>query len=91
MIRSKAVIQNNAGIHVRPSGVIMGEIGHYPGKLLLTAKNQQVEITSIMALLSLGLMKDDEVEIEVTGVDEENICSKLKELMERIDDLTPRD
>ena len=90
MTKDKAVIKNNAGIHVRPSGVIMGEIGTYSGKINLTINNTTAELNSVMSLLTLGMMKDDEVEIEVTGDDEENICAQVKELMERIYDFPPR-
>lgn len=90
MTKNKAVIKNNAGIHVRPSGVIIGEIGTYAGKIVLTVNNNSVELNSVMSLLTLGMMKDDEVGIEVTGNGEEKICSLVKELMERIYDFPPR-
>ena len=90
MTKDKAVIKNNAGIHVRPSGVILGEIGTYSGKISLTINNTTVELNSVMSLLTLGMMKGDEVEIEVTGNDEKKICTQVKELMERIYDFPPR-
>ncbi len=90
MIKGKAIINNNAGIHVRPSGVIIGEIGTYKGEILFSINDTTVELTSVMSLLTLGLMKGDEVEISVTGSDEEKICTKVKELMERIYDFPPR-
>ncbi len=90
MTKDKAVIQNNAGIHVRPSGVIISELGNYSGDIVLSIKDNTVELNSVMSLLTLGLMKDDEVEISVSGPDEENICTKTKELLERIYDFPPR-
>ncbi len=91
MVKTKAVIKNNAGIHVRPSGVILSEIGNYSGKIVITHDETSVELNSVMSLLILGLMKDDEIEITVTGKDEENICSKTKDLFERIYDFPPRE
>ena len=90
MVKNKAVVNNNAGIHVRPCGVIIGEIGSYTGKIVLSIKNNTVELNSVMSLLTLGLMKGDEVEISVTGSDEENVCIQTKELLERIYDFPPR-
>jgi phosphocarrier protein HPr len=90
MIKINAIINNNAGIHVRPSGLIISELGDYSGKIILSSNGNSAELNSVMSLLTLGLMKDDEVEIEVTGIDEEKICSKVKELMERIYDFPPR-
>jgi len=91
MVKTNAVIRNNAGIHVRPSGVILGEIGNYSGEIVISHDNTTVELNSVMSLLILGLMKDDEIEITVTGNDEENVCSKTKDLFERIYDFPPRD
>ena len=90
MIKDKAIIRNNAGIHVRPSGVIFGETGTYKGEILLSVNNTTIELNSVMSLLSLGMMKGDEVVISVTGPDEEKICTRVKELMERIYDFPPR-
>ena len=91
MVKTNAVIKNNAGIHVRPSGVILSEIGDYPEKIVITHNDTTVELNSVMSLLILGFMKDDKIEITVTGKDEENICSKTKDLFERIYDFPPRD
>lgn len=90
MTINKAKINNNAGIHVRPSGVIFGEIGTYAGRIDLTINNTTVELNSVMSLLTLGLMKDDEVEISVSGSNEEKVCLQVKELLERIYDFPPR-
>lgn len=90
MIQNNAVIKNNAGIHVRPSGVIISEIGNYNGKIVLTMNKISIELNSVMSLLTLGMMKDDKVEITVTGQNEEKTCTKVKELMERIYDFPPR-
>ncbi|MDA3941490.1 MAG: HPr family phosphocarrier protein [Spirochaetia bacterium] len=90
MITIKAVIKNNAGIHVRPSGVIMNEISNYSGKIVISIKDNRVELNSVMSLLTLGLMKDDEIDIKVTGSKEEEVSIQVKELMERIYDFPPR-
>ncbi|RKX85520.1 MAG: hypothetical protein DRP58_05745 [Spirochaetes bacterium] len=90
MTTIKAVIKNNAGIHVRPSGVIMNEISNYSGKIVISVKDESVELTSVMSLLILGLMKDDEIDISVTGSEEEKVSNQVKELFERIYDFPPR-
>jgi len=90
MVKNKAIINNNAGIHVRPSGVILKEMGTYTGQINITSNETTVELNSVMSLLTLGLMKGDEIEISVTGSDEENVCLQVKELMEKIYDFPPR-
>ncbi len=90
MITKKAEIKNDAGIHVRPSGVIFNELGSYPGKIILSVKNQEYNLNSVISLLTMGLMKGDKVEVTVTGENEEAICNKAVELLERIYDFPPR-
>jgi phosphocarrier protein HPr len=90
MVNNKAIINNDAGIHVRPSGVIINELGSYAGKIVVSGTHSSVELNSVMSLLTLGLMKGDEIEIAVTGTDEEKVCLQVKELMERIYDFPPR-
>ncbi|MFP4490708.1 MAG: HPr family phosphocarrier protein [Spirochaetaceae bacterium] len=83
MVKKTAVIQNNAGIHVRPSGVIMDFVSDYDGKVTVGTENAKVELNNIMSLLSLGLVKNDTVTIQVEGPDEENTAQALVELFER--------
>ena len=90
MTKIKAEVKNNAGIHVRPSGVILEKMGNYTGQINITSNETEVELNSVMSLLTLGLMKGDEIEISVTGPDEEKTCLQVKDLMERIYDFPPR-
>jgi len=90
MVEKTAVIQNQAGIHVRPSGVIIEEIGDYSGKISAEAHGFSVNLNSVMGLLSLGLVQKDEVKIRVEGPDEEKVAAQVKELFERHYDFPPR-
>ena len=90
MVEKTAVVQNQAGIHVRPSGVIIEEIGDYSGRISAEAHGFSVDLNSVMGLLSLGLVQKDEVKIRVEGPDEEKTAAKVKELFERHYDFPPR-
>lgn len=81
MQQKKVQIRNKAGIHCRPSGVIMTTASKYPDhKIVAEAKGRAVNLASILDLLSMGLQKDDEVTISVEGPREEDVCAKLAEL-----------
>lgn len=85
-----AEIQNFAGIHVRPSGVIIKEAEKYSGKITVKAKDMSIDLNNIMGLIALGLAKGDTVEIEVTGPDEDVYVETLKNLFEQNFDFPPR-
>lgn len=76
---------------MRPSGVIMNEVSGYDGSIILERDDASVELTSIMALLSLGLVKGDKVIIHVDGDNEEAEAEKLAELLERNFDFPGRE
>ena len=90
MNTKKVEIQNELGIHVRPSGLIFQETMNYGGTILLKAKDMEMELNSIMDLLALGLIKGDNVEISVSGPDEESYCTKLADLFSSNFDFPPK-
>jgi len=89
MITKKAVILNDMGIHVRPSGIIIKETSTYNGKISLKKGDIELDLIGIMDLLALGLVKEDEVIITVSGPDEEVYLSKLVDLFQFRFDFPP--
>ena len=76
-------MQNDAGIHVRPSGVIIGEVKDYPGTITVEANDFSVQLNNVMGLLSLGLVKGDQVRLKVEGPEEQLFIEKLVRLFEK--------
>lgn len=91
-MREKSVeIKNRAGIHCRPSSVIMAEIDKFPGTdFKLISENGTSSMHSILELLSLGLQQGDEVTVQASGKDEENACSAIAALLEKEYDFPPK-
>ena len=83
MAEGKARIKNSAGIHVRPSGVIMKAFIDYPGKIVLTAKGSKTELRSTLGLIALGLQENDTVSVIVEGPEDEALCAELIALLEK--------
>ena len=74
-------IENEAGIHCRPSSLIMQKIAEYPECSFKPACSEgEVDLSSILDLMSLGLEKGAEVEITVNGTNEEEACREIAEL-----------
>lgn len=86
-----AKVRNSAGIHCRPSAVIIKETAHYPGSIKIQAETGDADLKSIYGLLCLALETGTQLAIEVTGPDEEAWADKLVELFERHYDFPPRD
>jgi phosphotransferase system HPr (HPr) family protein len=90
MVEKKTEVRNEAGIHVRPSGVILEEAKDYPGSIEVEANGTSMKLNNVMGLLSLGLVQGSEVTIRVEGPDEEKEAEKLAELFSRHFDFPPR-
>lgn len=85
-----AKIRNKAGIHARPSGVIFKSFRASNHDIRLENKGHTADLKSVMGLIALGLVYEDEVIVTVSGPDEENVADRLVELLEKKYDFPPR-
>ena len=89
MALKTATIRNEAGIHCRPSAVIVKVVEGYQGRVHVTAEEGPADLRSMMSILSLGLRQGAEIAIEVIGPEDESVCSELVELFEKEFDFPP--
>ena len=85
-------IRNTAGIHCRPSSVILNAINaeFADQKFSLTnSRGESCELNSIMGLLALGLACTDTATLTVEGVDEERAADRIASLLETEYDFPP--
>ncbi|VGO13737.1 Phosphocarrier protein HPr [Pontiella desulfatans] len=90
MFEAQAVVQNEAGIHCRPSAILVREGSAYSGEILVKAASGACTLTSALECIMLGLEKGAEVTIQVTGPDEDGFGKKLVELFETHFDFPPQ-
>lgn len=77
----RAVVQNSAGIHCRPTAVIVKDVRGFDVQAKVQGPDgASADLTSAIEVLSLGLRQGDEVELTVTGSDAEACATKLQEL-----------
>ncbi len=90
MFEANAIVKNEAGIHCRPSAILVKEGMAYSGEILVIAESGTCTLTSALDLIILGLEPGAGVVIQVTGPDEETFCKKLAELFETHFDFPPQ-
>lgn len=85
-------IRNRAGIHCRPSGVILNAIrDEFPGhRFFLTVGESEIELASMFDLLSLGLSRGSEARLRVEGPEAEKALERIGGLFEYEFDFPPR-
>lgn len=85
MPERKVTIKNTAGIHCRPSGVILNTVTSEFSDSKITITNEEgmtVEVSSILALISLGLHKDSTAVLKVEGGKEQEALQRIGDLLE---------
>jgi phosphotransferase system HPr (HPr) family protein len=89
MFEIQATIQNEHGIHCRPTALIIRSIGDYAGVIEIINENGKSDPRSMLGLMSLGLAKGVTVTVHVEGPDEEAMGLKLRDLFETHFDFPP--
>jgi phosphocarrier protein len=72
------VITDEVGIHARPAGLLVKEAKNYGATINIVKNGKKADATRLMALMSLGVKCGEEVTVEVTGDDEENVCAQME-------------
>ena len=90
MIERSATVRNAAGIHCRPSTLIVERMRGYDGELRVGRDGQESDLRSVIGLMALGLSEGERVDIRVAGRDEERTCEALVALFETRFDFPPR-
>ena len=73
------VITDEVGIHARPAGLLVKEAKKYASKIKITCDGKSAEATKLMAVMSLGVKKGNEVTVSVEGEDEDTAFDGMKE------------
>ena len=89
MIEQKAVIRNSAGIHCRPSALIIKSTAGYAGKIAVKSEHGTCDLRSVLDLISMGLDHGSRITIRVDGPDEAAYCRKLVDLFQTEFDFPP--
>ena len=75
-------IKDKEGIHARPAGIIVAEAKKYSSSISITNKGKKADLKRIFGVMGLCVKSNEEVLIEIDGLDEELAYTKLKELFE---------
>ena len=82
MVKRKLVISNPSGLHTRPAAVFARTAKKYQSATKIIANGSSVNGKSTVAILSAGLIKGTEIELQTEGADEVEAMEGLTELLE---------
>lgn len=82
MLEQKLSILNEEGMHARPAGAFVKTANEFKSAVEIRANGMSKNGKSLMGLMSLGLSKDSEITLIVTGEDEISAIAKLATLVQ---------
>jgi phosphotransferase system HPr (HPr) family protein len=82
MVEQSVVIQNKSGLHARPASLLVKEASRFQCQLSLRKNDKEVDLKSILGLMSLAIMAGETVVIKAEGEDELQALTQLTSLIE---------
>lgn len=72
-------VTSPVGIHARPAGFLVKEAKKYQSKILLCGKDgKYANATQLLAVMNLGIKRDEQVMVTIEGTDEELAALQLE-------------
>lgn len=75
-------VKDELGIHARPAGMLVKEVKNFQSKVTLEKDGKSVDASRLMAVMGLGVKKDQTVTVTVEGDDEDAACDAIKAFFE---------
>ena len=75
-------VKDELGIHARPAGMLVKEAKNFKSKVTLEKDGKVIDATRLMAVMWMGVKKDQTVTITVEGADEDAAYDALKSFFE---------
>jgi len=76
-------IIDDAGLHARPSTALVSAVTPFQSEVLLEYKEKQINLKSIMGVMSLGIPKGAIIKVIAKGDDSEQAIASLDTVMEK--------
>ena len=80
MITNKVTVKNEAGLHARPSSVLVKTASNFKSEFYIKLHGYKVNGKSILGVMTLAAEHGAELELIFEGEDEEEALEKITEL-----------
>ena len=70
-------VKDELGIHARPAGMLVKEVKNFQSKVTLEKDGKSVDASRLMAVMGMGVKKNQTVTVTVEGDDEGAACCLL--------------
>ncbi|SDK05843.1 phosphocarrier protein HPr [Sediminibacillus albus] len=77
MVEKTMTITDETGVHARPATVLVNKAGNFESDINMEYNGKNVNLKSIMGVMSLGIPKDAEIKVSAEGSDEEEALQTI--------------
>ena len=70
-------VKDELGIHARPAGMLVKEVKNFQSKVTLEKDGKSVDASRLMAVMGMGVKKNQTVTVTVEGDDEGAACQEI--------------
>jgi len=81
MKKVNLVVENTSGIDALLAQKVVQVASEFESDITLKYMGKEVDLKSILGIMSLAVLEGAKVEIEASGVDAEEAISKIKEML----------
>lgn len=82
MVSKTVIVKNESGLHARPAGVLAKEAMKSKCEIFIHANEKKVNAKSLLAVMSSAIKCGTQIEVEVSGEDEEAELERIVSLIE---------
>lgn len=81
MVEKKVKVTLEEGLESRQAAMFVQVANKYSSRIYIIMEDKQVNAKSIMGIVSLGMLKDEEVSLQADGPDEQEAVSELAKML----------
>ncbi len=82
MVSKKITVKNEQGLHMRPAGVLVGEMGKFRSDVKINFNGNEYDGKSIMNVMAACIKCGSEITVSCEGEDEQEALDKFISLAE---------
>jgi phosphotransferase system HPr (HPr) family protein len=86
MRSQKVILKNRIGLHARPAAIFVKKARNFDSEIIIKKGIQEANGKSIISIMALGAMKNDELIIITKGSDEDKCITELATLLESMEE-----
>ncbi len=82
MSEKQFTVIDEAGIHARPASVLVSTANKFESDIFLVYKGKDVNLKSILGIMSLGIGSGEEFSVRAEGADAEKALEELEKTLQ---------